>query len=271
MTLTTGLENKEYLELDGEQMPRRTAVHSVLRQEERTDASSSLVSSAAAVTNSSTTERLFFSDPALIVLLSIALPIVIICLFLLFFYCCCHHRTKGSHSSTFTRAKEASHLSSPLHSTHQAILSSSSSSTNTRVTNVSVRQTLLNKTSSHLSKEMNILCEISAEKIRFLQEIGEGIVQSMTSMKSLCSSSGEFGRIYLGEFIDTNERCVVKTLQTESGTEDYLQEIESRHQASSSTRSFTSVFSFSTSASYEHLLFGGNLHSISRNLLLSDL
>ena len=194
-------------------MPRRTAVHSSL-----------LLVSSSSVPHSSSAERLFLSDSALIVLLSIALPIVIICLFFLSFYCCYHRGTKASPSSTFTRGKQqTSHLSSPLHSihsrtTHQAVLSSSSSSSNTR-------QPLLTSTDS------NILCELSPEKIRFLQEIGQGTAERVreSEMCSPVRCLGEFGRVYLGEFTDSDERCLVKTLQTEKATEEYLREIESNH------------------------------------------
>ena len=43
--------------------------------------------------------------------------------------------------------------------------------------------------------------------------------------------SGEFGRIYKGELVDSSTKCIVKTLQTEHATpqnrEEYAREIES--------------------------------------------
>jgi serine/threonine protein kinase len=74
----------------------------------------------------------------------------------------------------------------------------------TNVTHIPIRQILL-------SNENHVQYENIGDNVRFLQEIGQG----------------EFGRIYLGEFIDSKKKCLIKTLETDQTTDEYLREIES--------------------------------------------
>ncbi len=110
-------------------------------------------------------QRLLSFDSFLLVLLSICIPIAFICLLILIICCYCHKRNK--HKKDF--------LSSSFHATiHRNIASSSSSSTNTNLTNINYRQLFLRKESKYLPSAGNSLCEIPLRNIRFLQEIGEG-------------------------------------------------------------------------------------------------
>ena len=178
------------------------------------------------------------SNSLFIVLLSILVPVAVICILLLLFCWCCHQRNNNSHlsscSSTSTPIKKTSHLvntvtSSPFRSSiiskniskpNQRPIHSSSSSTNTNFTNTYLRQSLLKSDIKRpliqLPSPGSLLQEIPATNIRFLQELGEG----------------EYGRIYKGELIDNSNKCIIKTLQIESATqqnrEEYAREIESK-------------------------------------------
>ncbi|CAF1550284.1 unnamed protein product [Adineta ricciae] len=184
--------------------------------------------------NSSIIRNLLLSESPIIVFLTVFLPAIFIGLLLLiFYYRCCHKQSHDSHSSsystTITPIKKTCHLLNPIPSSvfhssiniipnhHHNITSSSSSSTNTNLTNLHYRQALL-KPDSHtrqtrLPSGDNSLCEISPANIRFVQEIGEG----------------EFGQIFIGEFVNSTDKCIIKTLQNESIKQDYLREIEIFH------------------------------------------
>ena len=115
------------------------------------------------------------------------------------------------------------------------IHSSSSSSTNTYL-----RQTLLKSEIKHLNNHLaspeNLLGDISYTNIRFLQELGEGKIKKKKIICWLINwenfISGDYGRIYKGELIDSSNKCIIKTLQTEYATqqnrEEYSREIESK-------------------------------------------
>jgi hypothetical protein len=174
---------------------------------------------------------------------------------MLFFCWCCHQRNNNSHlsscSSASTPIKKSSNLvntvtSSPFRSSiipnninkpNQRHIHSSSSSTNTNFTNTYLRQTLLKSDLKrpliHLPSPGNSLGEIPFTNIRFLQELGEGKNKPSSSrFISYYFISGEYGRIYKGELIDSSNKCIIKTLQIEHATqqnrEEYAREIESK-------------------------------------------
>ena len=115
-------------------------------------------------------------------LLSIAVPIAITCLALACLFCY-YYRRRQSHRLS-TSLKQSSHLANthlllPFHSiqpatNHLHMPSSASSSTHTNLTNLHLRQTLLHNESEDPATIGDVLCEISASNVRFLQEIGEG-------------------------------------------------------------------------------------------------
>lgn len=126
---------------------------------------------------------------------------------MLVFCWCCHQRNNNSHlsscSSTSTPIKKPSHLvntvtSSPFRSSitnnnnkqsQRPIHSSSSSSTNTNLTNTYLRQTLLKsdikRPNIHLPSPGNSLWEIPFTNIRFLQELGEGKNQKFSLLSQI--------------------------------------------------------------------------------------
>ncbi|UJR15936.1 hypothetical protein I4U23_002856 [Adineta vaga] len=183
--------------------------------------------------NSSIIRNLLLSESPMIVFLTVFLPIIVIGLFfLLLYYRCCHRRNSNIHSSSYstslTPIKKSCHLLNPIPSSifhssiniipnHNNITTSSSSSTNTNLTNLHYRQTLLKPDvqpqQTYRSSGNNSLCEISSNNIQFLQEIGEG----------------EFGQIFIGEFVNSTDKCIIKTLQNENVKQDYLREIEIFH------------------------------------------
>ena len=194
-----------------------------------------LVSSApstSSVNPSSISDYLFSSDSFPIVFLSICLPIAVISLFLFFFFCYYRRRATMNQSLRSNRIK-----STPLHSVnnrslHQPILPSSSSSTRTNLTNLPLRQTLLTKDYAALPWESGSFGEVNADNVRFLKEFGEGsatvsVIAADLPHGFFCSV-GDYGRIFFGEFIDSKRKCLIKTLETEKGADEYLREIESK-------------------------------------------
>ena len=202
------------------------------------------------------------STSLLIVLLSILIPVAIICLLFIVLCWCCHQRNNNSHlsscSTSSTPIKKSTHLvntvtSSPFRSSiltthptksHQRHFPpSSSSSANTNLTNAYLRQTLLRSEVKRPTLPIPLpnhsLTEISYSNIRFLQELGEGLLKKNIENVVIFHFffSGEFGRISKGELIDNGSKCLIKSLQTdfanEQNREEFAREIESMSMISS--------------------------------------
>ncbi|CAF0791486.1 unnamed protein product [Rotaria sp. Silwood1] len=176
---------------------------------------------------------LLSSNYPLIFSLKMFIAVALICVLILFCYCCYRNQNNKSHLSSSSIALspriKSSCLANPIppspcqspiiiKQNHHHIRSlSSSPTTNTKLTHIYHRQTSLQPESNHqqiyFPSGVNALYEIPFTNVRFLQEIGQG----------------EFGRIYIGELIDSKTKCVIKTLENEHAKQDYLREIEIFH------------------------------------------
>ncbi|CAF3313997.1 unnamed protein product [Rotaria socialis] len=184
----------------------------------------------------STTRHPETSTSHILTILCVITAPVAVCLIMVII-CWCYHRKNNNNShlstcsSTSTPIKKSTHLintvtSSPfrpsittnINKPNPRYIPSSSSSSNTYFTNTHLRQTLLKSEIKHPNFQNPLsessLAEIPFTNIRILQELGEG----------------DFGRIYKGEFVDSSQKCIIKTLQTEFASpqnrEEYSREIE---------------------------------------------
>ncbi|CAF0819812.1 unnamed protein product [Rotaria sordida] len=216
-----------------------------------------------------------------ILFLKIIITVALICILILFFYCCYRNRKKKNHLSSSSivstpRIKPSCLVnpipSSPIiikqnHYHHQHIKSSSSPITNIKLPSLHHRQTLLqpesNYQETYLPLSGNTIYEIPMTNIRFLQEIGQG----------------EFGRIYIGELIESNNKCIIKTLENEHNKQDYLREIEIFRHIHQINLSCLIGICISSQYSYPLIIYEylnhGNLHEYlilqsSKNINLKD-
>ncbi|CAF0989754.1 unnamed protein product [Rotaria magnacalcarata] len=155
---------------------------------------------------------------------------ILLCLLLLLSYCYYYNRNQHKNrlspfSSKLSPRKQSSPLVNPIQSSpyhtpinirqnNQLVNSSSSASAHTNLSCLNHRQTLHKSESNYqqiyFSSVNNVQHEIPFTNIRFLEEIGEG----------------EFGRIFIGEVIDSENKCIIKTLQNENVEKEYFREIE---------------------------------------------
>ncbi|CAM4946838.1 unnamed protein product [Rotaria socialis] len=155
---------------------------------------------------------------------------ILFCLLLLLSYCYYYNRSQhknrlSSCSPKLSPRKQSSRSLTPTQSSpyqtpinirqnNQLTNSSASASMHTNLSFLNHRQTLHKAESNYqqiyFSAVNNAQREIPFTNIRFLEEIGEG----------------EFGRIFIGEIIDSENKCIIKTLQNENVKKEYLREIE---------------------------------------------
>lgn len=161
--------------------------------------------------------------------------------------------------------------------------SSSSASTNTSLSNKNHRQALLKTEAIYQQIQLpsisDALREIPFTNIRFLEEIGEGKVSIFNRLFDLFIENfalGEFGRIFIGELINSETKCIVKTLEKENVKNEYLREVESKRNNLNFFNGlrihiFLYAFSFSFYSSCKYILSYWHLYTIIKYIFIIDL